>query len=163
MPKFDITSSENYWSNTEKSLSLVSKIVFPKLKRVRHIIGCQDDHVTLIITDTFKEQDNDAIANLCTDNNCALVIVPHNWQINFSLWTLRLINLLNVLLVSNMVFRASRKLAKQRGKLSRGQCNTEAIRSESTAFQVDPSDVRASEITKRSFLMVSGQLVLPNL
>ena len=62
-----------------------------------------------------------------------------------------------------MVFRASRKLAKQRGKLSRGQCNTEAIRSESTAFQVDPSDVRASEITKRSFLMVSGQLVLPNL
>ena len=45
---------------------------------MRHIIGCQDDHVTLIITDTFKEQDNDAIANLCTDNNCALVIVPHN-------------------------------------------------------------------------------------
>ena len=48
-----------------------------------------------------------------------------------------------------MVFRASRKLAKQRGKLSRGQCNTEAIRSEATALQVDPSDVRASEITKR--------------
>ena len=32
---------------------------------------------------TFKEQDNDVISNLCTDNNCAVVIVLYNWTNKF--------------------------------------------------------------------------------
>ena len=31
---FDVTFSENHWSNTEKSLSFFNKIVFPHFKNV---------------------------------------------------------------------------------------------------------------------------------
>ena len=48
---------------------------------------------------TFKGQDNDAIANLCAHNNCTVVIVPHNLTNKFQ--PLRLISLLNVLLVKS--------------------------------------------------------------
>ena len=65
-------------SNNKKLLSLFNKIVLPHLKRPRHIIVWQDDHVTLIIVDTFQGQGNNATANLCTNNNFATVIVPHN-------------------------------------------------------------------------------------
>lgn len=51
--------------------------------------------------DTFKGQDNDVTANLCGDNNYAIVKVPHNLTINFSPQTLPLINLLNILSVKS--------------------------------------------------------------
>ena len=35
--------------------------------------------------DTFKMQDNEDIPNLCGDNNCAVVIVPHNLANKFQL------------------------------------------------------------------------------
>ena len=44
---------------------------------MRHSIGCQDDHMTLIIIVTFKGKYN-AIANLRAGNNCAVVIVSNN-------------------------------------------------------------------------------------
>ena len=43
----------------------------------------QGDHMTLMIMDIFKGQDNDAIADLCTDNNWAIVIVPHKLTSKF--------------------------------------------------------------------------------
>ena len=33
--------------------------------------------MSLILMDTFKQQDNDEVAKLCRKNNCALMIVPH--------------------------------------------------------------------------------------
>ena len=45
---------------------------------MRHSTGCQDDQMALTIMDTFKEQDNDTIASLCTYNNSAVVKQPHN-------------------------------------------------------------------------------------
>ena len=46
-----------------------------------------------------------------------------------------------------MICRRSCKPAKRREKPSRCRCNTEAIRSEVTAGQVDHTDVQASENT----------------
>ena len=34
--------------------------------------------MALLIEDIFKRQDNAAVANLCVDNNCVEVILPHN-------------------------------------------------------------------------------------
>ena len=34
--------------------------------------------MSLIIMDTFKGQDNDEVAKICRENNCALIIFPHN-------------------------------------------------------------------------------------
>ena len=81
---FDATFSENHWSNTERSLSSFNKIVFPYFKKVRKAKGCPDEQMSLIIMDTFKEQDNE-VAELCRKNNCALIIVPRNLANKFQL------------------------------------------------------------------------------
>ena len=40
--------------------------------------GYPKEHHSLIIMDTFKCQDNDTLKALCFENNCEIVIVPHN-------------------------------------------------------------------------------------
>ena len=75
---FDVTFSENHWSNTKKSLNFFNKIVFPHFKNVRKAKAYPDEQMSLIIMDTFKGQSNDEVAKLCRKNNCALIIVPHN-------------------------------------------------------------------------------------
>ena len=34
--------------------------------------------MSLVIMDTFKGQDNEGVAKLCHENNCVLIMVPHN-------------------------------------------------------------------------------------
>ena len=51
---FDITFSENHWSNTEKSLSFWNKIVFPHFKNFPKAKGYPDEQMSLIIMDIFK-------------------------------------------------------------------------------------------------------------
>ena len=34
--------------------------------------------MSLVIMDTFREQDNDDLKKLCAENYCQVVIVPHN-------------------------------------------------------------------------------------
>ena len=74
---FDAIFSENRWSNTEKSLSFFNKIFFLRFKNVRKAKGYPDEQMSLIM-DTFKGQDSDEVAKLCRENNCDLIIVPHN-------------------------------------------------------------------------------------
>ena len=81
----DATFSENHWSNTEKSLSFLNKIVFPHFKNVRKAKGYQDEQMCLIIIDTFMGKDNDEVAKLCRKNNCALFIVSRYLTNKFQL------------------------------------------------------------------------------
>ena len=59
---FDATSSENHWSNTEKSLSFFNKIVFPYFKNIRKAKSYPDEQMSLIIMDAFKGKDNDEVS-----------------------------------------------------------------------------------------------------
>ena len=34
--------------------------------------------MSLVIMDTFKGQDNEEVAKLCHENNCVLIMAPHN-------------------------------------------------------------------------------------
>ena len=34
--------------------------------------------MSLVIMDTFKRQDNEEVAKVCRENNCVLIILPHN-------------------------------------------------------------------------------------
>ena len=34
--------------------------------------------MSLVIIDTFKGQDNEEVTKLCRENNCVVIIVPHN-------------------------------------------------------------------------------------
>ena len=39
--------------------------------------------MSLVIIDTFKGQGNEEVAKLCRENNCVLIIVPHNLTSKF--------------------------------------------------------------------------------
>ena len=126
----------------------------------------QGDHMTLMIMDIFKGQDNDAIADLCTDNNWAIVIVPHKLTSKFQPMDIMTMNLLNVWLkkIKQMFCRASYKPARQREKPSRCLRTTQAIINEVTARQSGMR--RCSRIWKPRktwLLIVSSKVVLPKL
>ena len=57
---------------------MFEKIIFPYLKAKKEELGYPMEQYSLIVRDTFKSQDNAEIKALCLENNCQLVIVPHN-------------------------------------------------------------------------------------
>ena len=75
---FNVTYSPNHWSNTEKSVELFQKVMFPYLKNVKLSKKYPKEQMSLIIMDTFKGQDNDIVLKLCKKHLCQVVIVPHN-------------------------------------------------------------------------------------
>ena len=75
---FNVTFSDNHWSNTEKSIELFEKVIFPYLKQAKASLKYPKEQMSLIIMDTFKGQDNDVILDLCEKHMCQVVIVPHN-------------------------------------------------------------------------------------
>ena len=75
---FNVTYSPNHWSNTEKSVELFQKVIFPYLKNVKLSKKYPKEQMLFIIMDTFKGQDNDIVLNLCKKHFCQVAIVPHN-------------------------------------------------------------------------------------
>lgn len=75
---FNVTYSPNHWSNTEKSVELFQKIIFPYFKTVKSSKKYPKEQMSLIIMDTFKGQENDIVLDLCKKHFCQVVIVPHN-------------------------------------------------------------------------------------
>jgi len=84
LPKFDFPSSfsvtltKNHWSNTDKSVEFFKDIILPFLEKTKAENGYPKEQHSLIIMDTFKGQDNDTLKDLCAENHCEVVIVPHN-------------------------------------------------------------------------------------
>ena len=76
--EFNVTYTKNHWSNLEKCVALFEKIIFPYLRAKKIELGYPQEQFSLTILDTFKGQDNEGIKSLCLENNCELVIVPHN-------------------------------------------------------------------------------------
>ena len=75
---FNVTLSDNHWSNTEKSTERFEKVIFLYLKQVKAGHKYPKEQMSLIIIATFKGQDNDVILDLREKNKCLVVIVPHN-------------------------------------------------------------------------------------
>ena len=75
---FNVTFSNNHWSNTEKSKELFKDIIFPYLEKVNVNLKYPKEQLSLIIMDTFKAQDNEAVLELCQKNNCEVIIVPYS-------------------------------------------------------------------------------------
>ena len=75
---FNVMYSTNHWSNTEKSVELFQKVIFPYLKNVKLSKKYPKEQMSLIIVDTFKGQDNDIVLDLCKKHFYQVVIVPHN-------------------------------------------------------------------------------------
>ena len=75
---FNVTLSNNQWPNTEKSKELSKDIIFSYLEKVKVNLKYPKEQLSLLITDTFKGRDNEAVLELCRKNNCEVIIVPHN-------------------------------------------------------------------------------------
>ena len=62
--------------NFEKCVSLFKKTIFPYLKVKIEEFGYPKEQYSLIVMDTIKGQENAGIKELCSKNECQLVIVP---------------------------------------------------------------------------------------
>ena len=76
--EFYVIYTKNHWSNFEKCVELFKKVIFPYLQTKKKELGYPEEQYSLIIMDTFKGQDNEAMKSLCNKNNCKLVIASHN-------------------------------------------------------------------------------------
>ena len=61
-----------------KRLLGFSKKLFPHFKNVHQTNGYSNEKMSLVTMDTFKGQANEAVAKLCCENSCVLILVPHN-------------------------------------------------------------------------------------
>ena len=77
-PSFWVTFTQNHWSNTKTSVEFFKEIIFPYLEYTKRSKSYALEQHSLIIVDTFKGQDNDKLNKLSAENNCDVVIVPHN-------------------------------------------------------------------------------------
>ena len=75
---FDTTFSGNRWSNTEKAISFLKKVAFTHFKNVHQTKCYANEQMSFVLMDTSKGQHNEDVAKLCPENNCVLIIVPHN-------------------------------------------------------------------------------------
>ena len=66
---FNVTYTENHYSNLLKAVDHFEKVIFPYLEKIKIRKGYPKEQISLIIMDTFKGQDND---------DFQIVIVPHN-------------------------------------------------------------------------------------
>ena len=69
---------ENRWSNQTKAIEHFEKVVLPFLQKIKVENGYPKEQMSLIIMDTFKEQDNDEMRKSCAKNSREIVIIPHN-------------------------------------------------------------------------------------
>ena len=76
---FSVTFTENHWSNTDKSVEFFEEIIFfTYLDKVKKENRYPNEQYSLIVMDNFKGQDNDTLKELSSQNNCEVVLVPHN-------------------------------------------------------------------------------------
>ena len=80
---FNVSFSDRHWSNTEKSIELFEKVIFPYLKQEKASLKYPKEQMSLIIMDTFKGEDNDVILDLCEKHMCQVVVVPNNLSNKF--------------------------------------------------------------------------------
>ena len=75
---FQLTYTENRRSNRKKAIEHFEEITFSYLEKIKVQNGYPKEQMSLIIMDTFKEQDNDEMRKSCAKNSREIVIIPHN-------------------------------------------------------------------------------------
>ena len=75
---WDITCTENHWSNKSTSIDYIIKIVIPYVNGRRKELKLSADHPALAIFNVFKGQCTERVFRMLEDNNILYVIVPSN-------------------------------------------------------------------------------------
>ena len=83
LSEFDVTHSENHWSNEILARQHVPEVIMPHAKQQRKELGLSDDHKCLLIFDVFKGQTTDAHLQFLDKSNFVYVFVPPNLTNHF--------------------------------------------------------------------------------
>ena len=75
---FDVTFTSNHWSNEEKAIQHIEKIVLPYLKQTREELNLPPDQKELLIFDVFKGQTTQTYQEYIHNNHMVFVNVPAN-------------------------------------------------------------------------------------
>lgn len=75
---WDITHTENHWSNEKSMVQYMEKILFPYIKKTRSEMKLQDDQRALLIFDHFKGQVTEKMFKLLEENHVNVAVVPAN-------------------------------------------------------------------------------------
>jgi len=70
---FDITYTPNHWSNEEKAIQHIQRIVVPYLKRKREELNLLSTQKALLIFDVFKGQTTAAFQEVVESIDCVIV------------------------------------------------------------------------------------------
>ena len=81
--EFDVTHSEDHWSNKILARQHVTEVIMPYAKQQRKELGLSDDHKCLLIFDVFKGQTTNAHLQFLDENNFVYVFVPPNLTNHF--------------------------------------------------------------------------------
>ena len=73
----------NHWSNEDKVIDHLEKIVFPFVSEKRKELSLPDDQKVVLILDVIKGHKTERVHNFIVDNNCASVYVPANLTNHF--------------------------------------------------------------------------------
>ena len=76
--EFDVTFTQNHWSNEGKSKQLLDNVIFPYLKKKKYDLGLPGDQKSLLIYDVFTGQTTKNIKEYIEENDCVIVYVPNN-------------------------------------------------------------------------------------
>ena len=76
--EFDVTFTPNHWSNEEKCIQLLNKVIFPYLKKKKHDLDLPEDQKSLLIYDVFTGQTTENVKECIERNDCVIVYVPNN-------------------------------------------------------------------------------------
>ena len=75
---FDIWHTPNHWANGATSIRFLKNIILPYVSATRKELGLGEEHMALVIFDTFKGHKGDEIKSLLQESNILSVIVPSN-------------------------------------------------------------------------------------
>ena len=75
---FDIWHTPYHWANGEISIRFVKNIIFPYISITRNGVGLGEEHMAVVIFDTFKGHTGSKMESLLLENNIISIIVPSN-------------------------------------------------------------------------------------
>ena len=80
---FEVTHSENHWSNEEKAISLIENIILPYVERTKERLDLPEEQKWIVIKDVFKGQWTENVKTTISDNNGMMTPVPANMTNHF--------------------------------------------------------------------------------
>lgn len=73
---FNLTFTPNHWSNEDKVIEHLEKVVLPFIvEKRKELLSLPDEQKAILVLDVFKEQKTEHVKHLIADNNYVCVFI----------------------------------------------------------------------------------------